>query len=206
MENQLVIHLENVGKRYGRKVLFCGIDKVVQSGQCIAITGKNGSGKSTLLKLIAGLVRPTSGTVEMICGNQTLDAEQRLKQLGFISPELVFYPTLTGVENLLFFANGHGCRCTKEQAEQAMEQVGLQTKRLLSTYSTGMEQRLKFALLKILQPALWLLDEPSANLDDEGKALAMHCIKEALQQGASVTIATNERWEAQYADDEISLT
>lgn len=205
MENNLVIELSDVGKRYGRKDLLQGITKVIQPGQCIAVTGSNGSGKSTLLKLIAGIARPTSGIIRFICQERVLENEQRLQLLGLISPELVFYNTLTGVENLLFFAKGRGVICTSQQAKAAIAKVGLQTDNFLGTYSTGMKQRLKLALIQMISPALWLMDEPSSNLDEAGKALVEACIKDALRSGATVIIATNESWEAKYASDKIFL-
>ncbi|MCE5284625.1 MAG: ABC transporter ATP-binding protein [Pelosinus sp.] len=205
MENNLVIELYDVGKRYGRKELFQGITKVIQPGQCIAVTGSNGSGKSTLLKLIAGITRPTAGTIRLIWQERILDNEQRLQFLGLLSPELVFYNNLTGIENLLFFAKGRGVICTSQQAKAAIAKVGLQTDNFLGTYSTGMKQRLKLALIQMISPPLWLLDEPSSNLDKAGKTLVETCIKGALHSGATVIIATNESWEAKYASDKISL-
>lgn len=205
MENNLVIELSKIGKRYGGKQLFAGLTKVIKPGECIAVTGSNGAGKSTLLKLIAGLIRPSSGEIRIICGEKALDQEERLKLLGLISPEIVFYSTLTGIENLLFLARGQGGHFTWQQARAAIEAVGLEANLLLGRYSTGMKQRLKFALIELLSPPLWLLDEPTANLDKDGKALAKTCIQGALQRGATVILATNESAEVKYASDKIAL-
>lgn len=201
------VKLVNVGKKIGNKVLFEGLSIVVNSGQCLAITGPNGSGKSTLLKMIAGLVRGSTGTIQVLGDQRPLDIEERMACLGLASPEIIFYIEMTGSENILFFTQARGLTCRIEDAQEYCRVVGLgdHKDRLVYTYSTGMRQRLKFALMLAIKPRLWLLDEPSSNLDADGKSLVDKIIIDVLAEGATVIIATNEPWEEQHARYKIEL-
>ncbi|MBP2658556.1 MAG: heme exporter protein CcmA [Firmicutes bacterium] len=207
MYRDISVKLVDVSKSIGTRVLFTGINLVVNAGQCLAITGPNGSGKSTLLKIIAGLNQPTTGTIQIISNNKQFDAEERRACLGLISPEIILYADLTGRENILFFTRLRKIRCNEHQIEGYCQKVGLSIDKdqLVRTYSTGMRQRLKFALMLAMQPLLWLLDEPSSNLDADGKRLIAQMISNGLEQNAAIIIATNEPWEAEHADYKIEL-
>ncbi|MBP2628493.1 MAG: heme exporter protein CcmA [Firmicutes bacterium] len=188
-------------------MLFERLNLLVNSGQCLAVTGANGSGKSTLLKMIAGLVHPTTGTIHVLGDGRQLDIEERIACIGLVSPEIVFFADMTGVENILFLTRVRGLTCSLEQVEEFCQIVGLVVYKdnLVHTYSTGMRQRLKFAVMLALQPLLWLLDEPSSNLDADGKILVAKMIDNALTERKTVIIATNEPWEVEYADYKIEL-
>lgn len=207
MYQNLSVQLLDVSKKIGTRVLFEGLNIVVNPGQCLAITGPNGSGKSTLLKIIAGLGQPTTGSIQVLGDGRQLDIEERRACLGLISPEIILYADLTGIENILFFTRLRGLRCSQNQLEEYCQTVGLTIYKdqLVRTYSTGMRQRLKFALMLAMQPLLWLLDEPSSNLDAEGKILVAQMISNGLAQKVTVVIATNEPGEAEHADYKLEL-
>ncbi|SDF54573.1 ABC transporter ATP-binding protein [Sporolituus thermophilus] len=207
MNVRVNVELINVGKRFKDKELFTGITQAVRPGQCLAITGKNGSGKSTLLKIIAGIMRPTTGAVQITAGGQVLGKGERLQHIGMVSPEIILYNNLTGCENIKFLAGARGAACGEAQARRLCGMVGLASHgdKLVGTYSTGMKQRLKFALLLAVNPGLWLLDEPSSNLDSDGKALVDELIHTALAQEKTLIVATNEAMEVRHAEAAISL-
>lgn len=201
------VELVNVSKKYGRRQLFVTINQQICSGDCTVVMGPNGSGKSTLLKIIAGLIRPSSGIVNVHNHGHEVAVDNRRGCFGLISPELVLYNAMTGYENLQFLVRARGIELSAERLQSCLENVGLggRQQELLSTYSTGMRQRLKFAILDALRPPIWLLDEPSSNLDEEGKKFVKQLIKDALAQQVAVIIATNEREEANYAGQKIAL-
>lgn len=207
MNVRVNVELINVGKRFKDKELFMGITQAVRPGQCLAVTGKNGSGKSTLLKIIAGIMRPTIGAVQITAGGKVLGKEERFRHIGMVSPEIVLYNNLTGCENVKFLARARGACCSEAQARQLCGMVGLNSHgdKLVGTYSTGMKQRLKFALLLAINPGLWLLDEPSSNLDSDGKAMVNELIQLALTQEKTLILATNEAMEVRHAEAAISL-
>ncbi len=207
VQQQLSVELIDVSKKFGQRQLFSGINASVKSGECLAVTGCNGSGKSTLLKLVAGIGRPTCGLIRTLSHGRQLDAQEQAGMLGMVSPEIIFYHAMTAVENILFLTHARGITCTLAAAQNCCHAVGLQADgdAFVRTFSTGMRQRLKFAVLLAVQPSLWLLDEPSSNLDVEGKKLVGVMIAAALERKVAVMIATNEGWEAQYASHTITL-
>lgn len=208
-EGQQSVDLMLLGltKGYGRRQLFANITRTIGPGECLAVTGANGSGKSTLLKVIAGLIRPDAGAVGVCLGGRRLEAGRQAFCFGMVSPEIVFYQTMTGYENLRFITGARGFAAASGHLRECLHTAGLSgcAHELVSTYSTGMRQRLKFAVLAALKPPVWLLDEPLSNLDETGKVLVAGLVKTALNRGAIVVIATNEPEEAAYAGQTILL-
>lgn len=204
---EVVVELIRVSKKYGRRQLFADINQRIGPGECVGITGPNGSGKSTLIKIIAGLLRPSAGIVQVQMDGKVMDAEKRMACFGLISPELLFYQAMTGYENLQFLVRARGLALADDQLLNCLETVGLSGRQQerVGTYSTGMRQRLKFAVLEALRPPVWLLDEPASNLDEEGKKLVKRLVDNALAQQAAVVIATNDLEEVRYAGQKIAL-
>jgi heme exporter protein A len=200
------IVMDNISKRFGERLLFSNISAEVANGQCLAVTGCNGSGKSTLLKIIAGLVRPNSGQIRLILDN-TPSPKERISYTGFVSPDMAMYAALTGIENIIFWTKVRGVACSKSEAEKLCCQMGLGGAGcdMVATYSTGMRQRLKLAVIKAINPPVWLLDEPSSNLDISGRNIVKELIVDAVRQNAAVILATNEVEEALYGNSTIEL-
>ncbi len=208
MVQNIQIFLDNISKQFANRILFANINAVVMPGQCLAVTGSNGSGKSTLLKIVAGLLRPNAGKVRFLDEKGTkLNKAQQMACIGMVSPDMAMYAAMTGVENILFWTKMRGMSYTKAEAEALCREAGLGGAECeqVQTYSTGMRQRLKLAVGKSLQPRVWLLDEPSANLDVSGKAYVQELITEATKQKAVILLATNEPEEARYASNKIEL-
>src|SRR5437773_731074 len=100
--------LEGLGKRFGRRRVFEGLEAEVDHGEALVVTGPNGSGKSTLLLVIAGLLRPTRGRVVATLDGKALAPEDRREWLGMVAPDLTLYPELRALENLIFFETIRG--------------------------------------------------------------------------------------------------
>lgn len=208
MMQTMEIYLENIGKRFGGRILFENVNARFRAGQCLAVTGRNGSGKSTLLKIVAGLLRPSAGHVRFLdAKGAILSKEQQQASIGMVSPDMAMYTALTGIENILFWTKVRGVSCTPAAAEAFCHEAGLGQAGLapVQTYSTGMRQRLKLAVGKSLEPCVWLLDEPSSNLDTDGKAYVQELMASALRNKAVILLATNEPEEVRYATDKIEL-
>jgi len=169
---------------YGRRVLFSELSAEVAPGQCLVVTGANGAGKSTLLKIIAGLTRPETGTVDFA------------DPFGYAAPDVHLYGELTGRENLAFLARLRG---VPADTDSLLRSVGLPPKRggdLVSAYSSGMRQRLKLASSLLGEPPLLLWDEPTATLDASGRASADELITKHRARGGLAVVATNDAAEA----------
>ena len=207
------LSLEQVSHSFGKRRVLTSVSAAVRARQVMVVTGPNGSGKSTLIKIAARLIRPASGRVVWRAGGRELGMDAAKGVVGLVSPELTLYDELTAIENLLFFArvrgwSGHGLvrwrglagaedvaagGGARARARAILEQVGLEGRGddLVGTYSSGMKQRLKYAFALMHSPALLLLDEPTANLDEAGTEIVRRIIAEA-RGSACVVVATNE--------------
>ncbi|MBC8141247.1 MAG: ABC transporter ATP-binding protein [Armatimonadetes bacterium] len=199
------VSLQNIGKAYGSRRVLSGVSLDVLGGCCVAVVGANGSGKSTLLKIIAGLLRPTRGTVAI---GDALDAATRRQLVGYCAPDLAMYPELTGAENLRFFADVRGESLSATEAKSRLDAVGLHGRGndRVSAYSSGMRQRLRlaFALRGGDVPVL-LLDEPSLALDAGGVRLVEAVITAQKKRGGVTILATNDEREATWADERFAV-
>lgn len=203
----LEVLCDNISKAYGDKVLFSGIHAVIKPGECLVVTGRNGAGKSTLLKIIAGLIRPNTGSVSLRLNGIQVPRNEHSSCLGMVSSELMVYNAMTGGENIKFFMQSRGLNAKSDDIAILGDTVGLGSYMYqpVGGYSSGMKHRLKFAILLAVGAPLWLLDEPSANLDRMGKTFVVKMIAVALASKRTIILATNEEWEAGYGTKKIHL-
>lgn len=201
------LKVNNITKHYAGTLVFKDISFELRPGEVMAIAGWNGSGKSTLLRIIAGLVRPSMGQVEMFFEDEAIAKESRRQFVGMVAPVLALYDELTALENMAFFCRVRGIAYDRETCLDMMERFGLTepTHKMCRNYSSGMKQRLKLAQALLHNPPLLLLDEPGCNLDSKGMKIVEDVISEQQQWGMTV-IASNEKREVDYADRVINLS
>jgi ABC-type multidrug transport system ATPase subunit len=169
-----MISISNLTKTYNGKVqALRGIDLEVGSGM-FGLVGPNGAGKTTLMRILAGLVRPTSGAVNVL-GNDVTSPHGKLATkavLGYLPQELGLYPNLTAREFLDYIAVLKGVTdraVRRQQVTEVLQQVRLsdEADRQLKTYSGGMKRRAGIAQALLGDPQLLIVDEPTAGLDPE---------------------------------------
>jgi heme exporter protein A len=188
-----------VTKRFGRAVALRGIDFEAPAAHCLAVLGPNGAGKSTLLRLVAGLARPSDGSI-IVMGRPPDHATTR-GHIGYIGHATLIYPSLTARENLLFAGRMYDVSDAPERADRLLEEEGLAgvAHRPAGDFSRGMAQRLSIARSLMHDPRVVLLDEPFTGLDrrsaerlqariaalrDEGRTLLM--VSHDVEQAAAV--------------------
>ena len=159
--------LREVSKVYGAFAALRNLTVAFAQGSCTMILGENGAGKSTLLRMVAGLIEPSRGSVQVLGG----EAGERRGRVAYMSHAPMLYDELSAMENLKYFAklgSGGGCDCVGSP-EMALKAVGLDPalKRPVGQYSQGMRQRASLARVIQSDPELLLLDEPFSNLDVE---------------------------------------
>jgi heme exporter protein A len=159
-----MIRTRGLGRSFGERTVLAGVDVDLAAGGFLLVTGANGSGKTTLLRLLAGLLAPTAGTVEV-------DSERA--RLGFVGHEPFLYGELTALENLDLYGRLYRVPERRERIGMLLERFGLWAARAepVATFSRGMVQRLSLCRALLHEPDLLLLDEPYSALDDEGAAL-----------------------------------
>jgi len=207
MKSMYSLEVSDLCKHYSETLLFKDISFELHPGEVLAITGWNGSGKSTLLRIIAGLVRPTTGKVEMFFKGESIPKESRRRFVGMVAPAFSLYEELTALENLEFFCKVRGIAYDRKSCLAMMERTGLSENahKLCRNYSSGMKQRLKLAQALLHSPPLLLLDEPGCNLDSKGMKIVENIIAAQRQRGMTV-IASNEKREVDYGDRVINLS
>ena len=198
MASSFTLEIAALSKAFGKRVICRAAVLHLATGESLAVVGPNGSGKSTLVRMIAGLLRPDSGTISHSFGSEVVKRETWHRHIGLVSPELALYEELSGFENLDFGNRVGGWGKTSKEYASVLEEVGLggRGKDLVSTYSSGMKQRLKYAAAFLKDPALLLLDEPTANLDEDGVARVWASL---ARRQLALIIATNEPQEAERA-------
>jgi putative ABC transport system ATP-binding protein len=209
------IELHHVGKRYGSERALDDVDLVLRAGEFIAVVGKSGSGKSTLLNLVAGLDRPSEGTVTV--GGTAVHAltEDALAAWRGASVGVVFQffqllPTLTVLENVMLPMDFRGQRSPAEaeaSAKALLAQMGIpeQADKLPSALSGGQQQRAAIARALANNPQLIVADEPTGNLDSQTARAVMELLAAQARAGKTVLLVTHERDFSELFDRVITL-
>jgi heme exporter protein A len=198
------IQTKNISKNFNRRAIFKDISFELSWGDSVAITGRNGSGKSTLIKILANVLNPTAGKLEIYDNSALVQKDDYYRYIGFVSPYLNLYDEFTGYENLLITTKIRGA--SPDNINDVLRKVGLYDRRndLLRIYSSGMKQRLKLAFAVLHDPKILLLDEPTSNLDKEGIAVVTQLTNEQKQKGI-LLIATNDEYERSLCEQEINI-
>lgn len=183
------------------------LDLKVDAGQIYGLLGPNGSGKSTTLKIILGLVTPTHGQTKIF--GRDSDRVASRESVGFLPESPYFYKFLTGEETLRFYGKLCGLRASalKNRVGEMLELVGLTDarKRRLGGYSKGMLQRIGLAQALIQEPALLVLDEPTAGVDPAGAREIRDLILELKSRGITVLLSSHLLGQVQEICDRIGI-
>ena len=183
--------LDQVSKLFGTFAALRQVSVNLEAGHCYVLIGENGAGKSTLLRILAGLLRPSFGTVKMFGDNEPHDVRERI---GYMSHAPMLYDELTAQENLRYFASLYPGRACLAPAE-ALRQVGLDPEltRTLGQYSQGMRQRTSLARVLLPVPELLLLDEPFSNMDVESVRQMVELLAGFRHSSRTIVITTHQR-------------
>ena len=183
------ISATNLSKRYRRAVAVDNVSFTVGTGEVVGFLGPNGAGKTTTLRMLAGLIRPSSGAA------QILDAKvpgSGLMNVGTMIEEPSFYPYMSGFDNLRYTALLHG-GVASSRIHEVLSFVRMEdaANKKLSAYSQGMRQRLGLARALLWNPKVLLLDEPTNGLDPVGIAEIRENLRLVAQQGVTVLVSSH---------------
>jgi heme exporter protein A len=202
----ITLEVSNLRKEFGNRKVIKGLSFSISAPGSLGITGHNGSGKSTLMKLIAGLESPTKGKIILKNGEAEVSREDSIAYLKMVAPEMALYEMLSGYENLQFFARLADVEWSRAKADHLLERVGLSGRGddLVGGYSSGMKQRLKYAVALLPEPHVLLLDEPTSNLDETGKAIVRAVMADQQKENILI-VATNEAEDLESVEQVIRL-
>jgi len=196
------VELSGLQRDFGERTALSGVELRLEAGRTLAVLGPNGSGKTTLLRILAGLLRPSAGTV-LVLGCELPREGLRLRgRVGYLGHEPLLYRDLTARENLRLAGALHGLEPdgAAERIERLLGAVGMERRsdEPVALLSAGMRQRIDICRAVLHEPELLLLDEPDAHLDEEGRRAV-----DPLLAGRTRVIVSHDRDRAREGADAV---
>lgn len=191
--SESVVHLRDAVALLGRFPALAGVDLDVARRRIVLLRGPNGAGKTTLLRALAGLVPITSGEAIVLGVDLRVDARAVRHRVGLLAHGAGLYDEMTVADNVRFWTRAAGADAS--DAAAAMERLGLDGRLrdvAVGRLSTGQRRRASFACLVARRPELWLLDEPHAGLDQEGRDTVDALVRDAAAAGATIVLSSHE--------------
>ncbi len=190
----LKLTLNHLSRSFEERQVIKDLSTVFQGGERLLVRGPNGCGKTTLLKILAGVLAPSDGEVQVEDEGEVKGAPWRRRWTGYLAPDLVLYEEFSAMENLDFFARVRGLTPDPARDRHLLDRLGLgrRTEDPLGTLSTGLRQRVKLAFALQAEPRILLMDEPGSNLDQVGRDLVRDTVDTFAGPDRIVVVATND--------------
>lgn len=205
-ESMVVIHTEDLSKRYKEVTAVDCMSVSVYRGEVFGLLGPNGAGKTTTISMLLGLVRPTSGGATVLGHDMRTHPSAALRRVGALV-EAAFYPYLSARENLWVMAQMSG-GVARERIDAMLDRVGLLARASspVRTFSLGMKQRLGLAAALVHDPELLILDEPTIGLDPAGMIEIRELILQlAKEEGRTVFLSSHLLHEVEQVCDRVLI-
>lgn len=204
-----MIRVENVVKRYGAFAAVGGVSLDVSRGEIHGFLGPNGAGKTTTIRIVAGLLKPTSGRV-VVAGHDMATSPERAKaSMGFIPDRPYLYEKLTAAEFLRFHAGLYGLEgpSVELRSQELTDLFELASWRdeLIESFSHGMKQRLVMCAAFLHRPQAVVIDEPMVGLDPRGARLIKDVLRAMARDGVAILMSTHTLEVAEEMCDAISI-
>ncbi|HLH69662.1 MAG TPA: ABC transporter ATP-binding protein [Candidatus Dormibacteraeota bacterium] len=201
-----ILATHDLCKRYGTHLAVDHLELEVSRGEIFGFLGPNGAGKTTTIRMALGLVRPTSGWVEVLGRDVVRHRAEVLPRVGALIEAPALYAYLSGRANLLAFASVLG-GVARSWVDQVLEVVDLASRQedRVSTYSMGMKQRLGVAVALLNDPELLILDEPANGLDPAGIVEMRDLLRRLVDQGKTIFVSSHVLAEVQQICDRVAI-
>ncbi|HVE39533.1 MAG TPA: ABC transporter ATP-binding protein [Planctomycetota bacterium] len=190
-----MISIQGVTKNYGRKVAVDNLSLEIAPGEFFAVLGHNGAGKTTTIKMIAGLLRPTSGQIIVGGVDVQKDPIAAKKACAYVPDQPFLYDKLSGIEFMNFIADLYGVdgEGRAKEIDRLVELFGMKdfVRELTEAYSHGMKQRLVLAATLLHKPRVILVDEPLVGLDPHTARLVKQVFRDQARGGTSIFLSTH---------------
>jgi heme exporter protein A len=187
-----IVEVAELTRAFGSRQAVAGVTFSLAPGDCLAVFGPNGAGKTTLLRLLAGLLKPSSGSAKL-AGIPLPGGTLARSRVGLISHHTMLYEALSARENVSFFARLYGMRDPASRVDDSLRRMSMLERsdapvRLLSR---GMQQRVSIARALVHSPQVVLADEPYSGLDDSGARSLTALLRELRSSGTAIIIVTH---------------
>src|SRR6266481_6858983 len=209
MNSGPMIRAEDLRKSYADRVALDGVSFTVNAGEIVGLLGPNGAGKTTTLSILSGVIAPDSGRASIATHDLATDPRVARRSLGLVPQSLALYPTLTALENLLFWGRiqGMASSAALTHARTLLTEVGLDDRAddEVEEFSGGMMRRLNIACGLMHFPTAIMLDEPTVGVDPQSRGRIFAVIEAAAQAGGAILYSTHYMEEAERLCNRIVL-
>lgn len=204
-----MIEINGLRKQFGDLVAVDDVSFQVEGGEIFGFLGPNGAGKSTTINCLAGLLRPTSGSVRILGLDVVTEGPESRKQLGVVPQELALYEELSAAENLSYWGAAYGLHGDelKHRVNDALNLTGLvdRAREPCKNFSGGMKRRLNFGCGIVHSPRVLLLDEPTVGVDPQSREKLIEMVREQVDNGCCVLYTTHYMEEAESLCDRLAI-
>lgn len=200
-----VVRVLGLWKRFGTTVAVRGLAFELHPGEVVGLLGPNGSGKTTTIKLMLGLLRPSSGTVEVFGHAVDGGLGGRAGKVGAMVEAPALYPWMSGRDNLRLLATMANLDAGRVDAALELSGLGDAARRKAGDYSVGMRQRLGVAMALLRDPALVILDEPTIGLDPGGQRDIEALLRRLRTEGRTVLLSSHQLGEVERVCDRVII-
>jgi len=187
-----IVEVAELSRTFGSRRAVAGVTFSLAAGECLALFGPNGAGKTTLLRVLAGLLRPTSGSAR-VCGIRLPGGALARSGVGLISHHTMLYEALSPRENVAFAARLYGIRDSRARVDDVLRRMSMleRSEAPVRSLSRGMQQRVSIARAMVHAPQLVLADEPYSGLDDSGARALTALLQDLRSTGTAIIIVTH---------------
>lgn len=203
-----MISASQITRRFGERVAVNNLTFTVQGGEVFGLLGPNGAGKTTTLRMLGGLIAPTSGAVAIDGQPFTRAGAGALRaRIGFLTETPGLWDNLTVADNMCVYARLFGVKRPDLAAERVLQRFELWDRRgdRVALLSKGMKQKLALARALVHEPAIILLDEPTANLDPKTSRMVRDLLLDLRRQGRAIVVSTHNLGEVERLADRVGL-
>ncbi len=207
MSLKIAVSVDKVSKRFGDLQALDQVSFEIQQGEFFGLLGPNGAGKSTLIAAMAGLLKPTSGSLSILGADVSQNYRQARRHLGVVPQELVMDPFFTVRETLNFQSGYFGIRHNSDWIDELLVQLGLSDKAdtNMRKLSGGMKRRVLIAQALVHRPQVLVLDEPTAGVDVELRQTLWKFVRRLHADGHTIVLTTHYLEEAEELCDRIAI-
>lgn len=187
-----IVEVAELAREFGSRRAVAGVTFSLAPGECLALFGPNGAGKTTLLRVLAGLLKPTSGSAR-VSGIQLPGGPLARSRIGLISHHTMLYEALSPRENVSFSARLYGVRDARVRVEDSLRRMSMleRADTPIRSLSRGMQQRVSIARAMVHSPQLVLADEPYSGLDESGARALTALLQELRSAGTAIIVVTH---------------